>query len=111
MTYIFFLVFFVLSGLYTALTGGLIGDASETNAVINSAASITEMLNSLNTDLIGIIILITIIAQFDLIGQLAKETIRENFLKGGWGMLIAKTGILIIIIAIIYMALKIIFKK
>ena len=62
MTYIFFLVFFVLSMLYTALTGGLIGDTSETNAIINSAASITQMLNSLNTDLIGIIILITIIA-------------------------------------------------
>ena len=60
---------------------------------------------------LGVIFLITIIAQFDLIGQFAKETIRTNFLKGGWGMLIAKTGILIIIIAMIYMALKIIFKK
>ena len=60
---------------------------------------------------LGVVFLITIIAQFDLIGQFAKETIRTNFLKGGWGILIAKAGILIIIIAMIYMALKIIFKK
>jgi glycosyltransferase 2 family protein len=60
---------------------------------------------------LGIVFLITIITQFSLIGQFAKETIRTNFLKGGWGMLIAKAGILIIIIAMVYLALKIIFKR
>ncbi len=58
-----------------------------------------------------VVFLITIIAQFDLIGQFAKETIQTNFLKGGWGILIAKTGTLIIIIGMIYLALKILFRK
>lgn len=60
---------------------------------------------------LGIVFFITIIAQFDLIGQFAKDTIQTNFLKGGWGILIAKTGILVIVIVMFYLAGKIIFKR
>lgn len=64
-TYIFFLVFFGLSMFITSALAGLLGGASETNATINSAKAIAEVLNALNSDLMGIIslvILITIIA-------------------------------------------------
>ncbi len=61
-TYIFFFVFFALSLLVTVVLGGLIGSSPETNVTINSAKAIAETLNGINTDLIGIIILITIIA-------------------------------------------------
>ncbi|MDF2436636.1 MAG: hypothetical protein K0Q95_1012 [Bacteroidota bacterium] len=62
-TYIFFLVFFLLSVLLTAAIAGLLGTAtSDGNATINSANAIAGILNGLNTDLIGAIILITIIA-------------------------------------------------
>lgn len=61
-TYIFFLVFFSLSMLVTAAMGGLIGSSGESNTIINSAKAIADVLNGINTDLIGIIILITIIA-------------------------------------------------
>lgn len=60
---------------------------------------------------LGIVFLITIIAQFDLIGQFAKETIQTNFLKGGWGMLLAKAGILVIFTGMFYLAGRIIFKR
>ncbi|MCX6295778.1 MAG: hypothetical protein NTX97_06885, partial [Bacteroidetes bacterium] len=61
-TYIFFFVFFLLSMFVTAALGGLIGTSGDSNATINSAKAIAEALNGINTDLIGIIILITIIA-------------------------------------------------
>ncbi len=60
---------------------------------------------------LGIVFIITFFAEFDLIGQLAKETIQENFLKGGWGILIAKTGMLIIFAGMAWLALKFIFKR
>ncbi|MES2848184.1 MAG: lysylphosphatidylglycerol synthase transmembrane domain-containing protein [Bacteroidota bacterium] len=58
-----------------------------------------------------VVFIITVIAQFDLIGQFAKETIQTNFLKGGWGILIAKAGILLIFIAMFYLGARIIFKR
>lgn len=62
-TYIFFLVFFGLSMLLTAAVAGLLGGASEdSNVVINSASTIAGVLNGINTDIIGAIILISIIA-------------------------------------------------
>jgi len=62
-TYIFFLIFFGLSMLFTAAVAGLLGGSStDSNATINSANAIAGILNSLNTDIIGAIILITIIA-------------------------------------------------
>lgn len=64
-TYIFFIVFFLLSMFITSALGGLIGTSEETNITVNSAKAITEIMNALNSDLMGIItiiILITIIA-------------------------------------------------
>ncbi len=61
-TYIYFLVFFALSMFITAALAGFIGTSGESNTTINSAKVIAENLNGLITDLIGIIILITIIA-------------------------------------------------
>ncbi|MCE3278267.1 MAG: hypothetical protein K0S44_458 [Bacteroidetes bacterium] len=62
-TYIFFFVFLLLSVLLTAAVAGLLGGSqSDSNATINSANAIAGILNGLNTDLIGAIILITIIA-------------------------------------------------
>lgn len=58
-----------------------------------------------------IVFIITFFAEFDLIGQLAKETIQQNFLKGGWGILIAKAGMFIIFAAMVWLALKLIFKR
>jgi ABC-2 type transport system permease protein len=62
-TYIFFLIFFALTMLFTAAVGGLLGgSSSDSNDIINSANAIAGILNGLNTDIIGVIILITIIA-------------------------------------------------
>ncbi|MBL7883992.1 MAG: ABC transporter permease [Bacteroidia bacterium] len=62
-TYIFFFVFFFLSVLLTAAIAGILGGAvSDSNATINSASAIAGVLNGLNTDIIGAIILITIMA-------------------------------------------------
>lgn len=62
-TYIFFLVFFGLSILFTLAMAGLLGgSSSDSNTTINSASAITGILNGLSTDIIGAIILITIIA-------------------------------------------------
>jgi ABC-2 type transport system permease protein len=62
-TYIFFLVFLALSMLITSAMAGLLGNSvSDSNSIINSANAIAEILNGLNTDIIGTIILITIIA-------------------------------------------------
>lgn len=64
-TYIFFLVFFLLSMFITSAIGGLLGGAADSNTTINSAKAVAEVLNALNSDLMGIIsiiILITIIA-------------------------------------------------
>jgi ABC-2 type transport system permease protein len=63
MTYIFFLVFFLFSVLITAVMAGLLGpESADSNTIINSATAIAGVLNGLNTDIIGSIILITIIA-------------------------------------------------
>lgn len=62
-TYIFFLVFFLFSMLLTSAIAGILGGAtSDSNTTINSANAIADILNGLNTDLIGAIILITIMA-------------------------------------------------
>lgn len=62
-TYIFFLIFLGLSMLLTSAIAGLLGTTSgDSNAIINSASAIADILNGLNTDIIGTIILITIIA-------------------------------------------------
>jgi len=62
-TYIFFAVFFLFSMLLTAAIAGILGGAvSDSNTTINSASAIAGILNGLNTDLIGAIILITIMA-------------------------------------------------
>lgn len=62
-TYIFFLVFLALSMLITSAMAGLLGNSvSDSNSIINSANAIADILNGLNTDIIGTIILITIIA-------------------------------------------------
>lgn len=62
-TYIFFVVFCGLSVLINAVLAGLIGSSGgDSNTIINSANAIADVLNSLNTDIIGTIILITIIA-------------------------------------------------
>ncbi len=62
-TYIFFLIFFGLSMLITSAIAGLLGTSSvDSNTTINSANAIADILNGLNTDIIGAIILITIIA-------------------------------------------------
>ncbi len=61
--YIFFLIFFGLSILITAGRAGLLGASnSDSNVIINSASAIARLLSSLNTNLIGVIILVTIIA-------------------------------------------------
>ena len=60
---------------------------------------------------LAVVFIITVIAQFDLIGQFAKETIQTNFLKGGVGILIAKIGILIIFIFMAWLAAKFILKR
>ena len=62
-TYIFFVVFLGLSMLITSALAGLLGGTiSDSNTTINSANAIAGILNGLNTDIIGAIILITIIA-------------------------------------------------
>jgi len=62
-TYIFFLVFFAFSMLITSAMAGLMGTPQgESNTTINSALAIADILNGLNTDIIGAIILISIIA-------------------------------------------------
>ena len=60
---------------------------------------------------LGIVFLVTIFTQFDLIGQFAKETIRNNFLKGGTTQLIIKFGVLLAVLAVLYFVLKALFKK
>lgn len=61
--YIFFIIFFGLSIFITAAKAGLLGTSSaDSNTIINSASAISRLLNSLNTNLIGLIILVTIIA-------------------------------------------------
>ncbi|MDQ3048038.1 MAG: hypothetical protein M3R27_10850 [Bacteroidota bacterium] len=62
-TYIFFLVFLGLSMLITSAMAGLLGAAGDDSlTTINSASAIAGVLNGVNTDIIGAIILITIIA-------------------------------------------------
>lgn len=62
-TYIFFAVFFGFTMLITAAMGGLLGPTvSDSNSFINSAKAIAEILSSMSTDIVGSIILISIIA-------------------------------------------------
>ena len=60
---------------------------------------------------LAIVFAITIITQFGLIGQFAKDTIRDNFLKGGAAAIALKFGLLIIVITVFYFVLKAIFRK
>jgi ABC-2 type transport system permease protein len=61
--YIFFLIFFAIAFLITLGRAGLLGGASsDSNLIINSASSIAKLLNALNTNLIGVMILVTIIS-------------------------------------------------
>lgn len=60
---------------------------------------------------LGIVFLVTIITQFDLIGQFARETISKNFLKGGPAMLAMKIGVLVAVLIVLYYVLRFIFKK
>ncbi len=60
---------------------------------------------------LGLVFLITIITQFDLIGQLAQKTIMDNFLKGGPSVLALKLAVLLAIFISGYFLLKFIFKK
>jgi hypothetical protein len=60
---------------------------------------------------LGLVFLITIVTQFDLIGQFAKDTLSQNFLKGGVSMLLTKIGILIVLLILLYFVFKFIFKK
>ncbi len=64
-------------------------------------------------DVIGLLIIfsVTIITQFDLIGEFAEETIRNNFLKGGMAQIAIKTGILIAVIALLYYIFRTLFTK
>lgn len=58
-----------------------------------------------------VVFAITFITQYDLIGQLAKDTIRKNFLAGGVQAIIIKTCILIAVCILLYFAARYIFKK
>jgi len=58
-----------------------------------------------------IVFAITIFTQFGLIGQFAKDTIRENFLKGGATAIAIKFGLFIAVIIVLYFILKTLFKK
>jgi glycosyltransferase 2 family protein len=54
---------------------------------------------------------ITIFTQYDLIGQFAKETIRENFLAGGIKALMIKLGVLVAVLVLLYFVARYIFRK
>lgn len=58
-----------------------------------------------------VIFAITIITQYDLIGQFAKETIRENFLEGGIKALLIKLGVLVAILMLLYFFARYSFRK
>jgi glycosyltransferase 2 family protein len=53
---------------------------------------------------------ITIFTQYDLIGQFAKDTIREHFLEGGIRYLMIKAGILLAVLILLYYFIKYIFR-
>ena len=60
---------------------------------------------------LGIVFLIALITQLDLLGHYAKKTIRENFLKGGTNALLIKLAITVTLIVVFYIGLKFIFRK
>jgi hypothetical protein len=60
---------------------------------------------------LGIVFLITIITQFDMIGQFAKETINKNFLQAGPAALALKIGIFLTVLVILYLVSKFVFKN
>ncbi len=60
---------------------------------------------------LGIVFFIAVATQYGFIGELVKDTIQSNFLKGGYGIFIAKIGILVIAAGMLYAGLKFIFNK
>jgi len=58
-----------------------------------------------------VVFAITIFTQYDLIGQFAKETIRENFLEGGIKALLIKLGILVAVLMLLYFLARYSFRK
>jgi len=60
---------------------------------------------------LGIVFLVTIITQFELIGQFAKETISKNFLKGGTAALAVKICILVAALSVLYFISRFVFRR
>jgi len=58
-----------------------------------------------------VVFAITIFTQYDLIGQFAKETIRENFLAGGIKALLIKIGLLVTVLVMLYFLARYIFRR
>jgi glycosyltransferase 2 family protein len=58
-----------------------------------------------------VIFIIALVTQASIIGQFAKDTIRENFLSGSRQSLITKYSILAGVIVLVFFLSKIIFKK
>jgi len=58
-----------------------------------------------------VVFAITIFTQYDLIGQFAKETIRDNFLAGGIKALLIKIGILVTVLVMLYFLARYIFRR
>lgn len=58
-----------------------------------------------------VVFAITIFTQYDLIGQFAKETIRDNFLAGGIKVLMIKLGILVAVLVLLYFLARYSFRK
>ncbi len=60
---------------------------------------------------LGIVFVIALISQADIIGAYAQQTINDKFLSGAKGTLLIKFLILIAIIAVIYFLFKFLFRK
>ncbi len=61
--YIYFLVFFAISLLFTLAIGGLLGPPSpDSNTTLNSAGAIAGILPALSNSILGVLVMVTIIA-------------------------------------------------
>ncbi len=60
---------------------------------------------------LGLVFIIALITQLDLLGHYAKKTITENFLKGGTNALLLKLSLMIAACFLFYFSLKFIFRK
>jgi glycosyltransferase 2 family protein len=58
-----------------------------------------------------VVFAITILTQYDLIGQFAKDTIRKNFLAGGIKVFLIKMVILVTILVMLYFVARYVFRK